>query len=79
MAPRQIIALPFGMEQELSYRQQIARQLRTQYAEGIYRLKYYTVTLKSRLRVTQSHWKRNYWIDHTRLTISRVIWRWILS
>ena len=33
-------------KQELSYRQQIARQLRTQYAEGIYRLKYYTVTLK---------------------------------
>jgi len=24
-------------EQELSYRQQIARQLRTQYVEGIYR------------------------------------------
>ena len=60
--------LHFGL-QELSYRQQIARQLRTQYAEGIYRLKYYTVTLKSRLRVTQDHWKRNHWIDHTRLTI----------
>ena len=53
--------------QELSYRQQIARQLRTQYAEGICRHKYYTVTL---LRVTQGHWKRNHWIDHTRLTIS---------
>jgi len=38
--------------QELSYRQQIARQLRTQYAEGIYRHTYYTVTLKYRLRVT---------------------------
>ena len=37
------------------------------------------MTLKSRLRVTQGHWKRNHWIDHTRLTISRVIWRWILS
>ena len=49
--------------QELSYRQQIARQLHTQYAEGIYRLKYNTVTLKSRLRVTQGHWKRNHWID----------------
>jgi len=49
-------------KQELSYRQQIARQLRTQYAEGIYRLKYYTVTLKSWLRVTQGHWKRNHWI-----------------
>ena len=38
--------------QELSYCQQIARQLRTQYAEGIYMHNYYTVTLKlkSRLR-----------------------------
>jgi len=36
------------LKQELSYRQQIARQLRTEYAEGIYRHKYYTVTLKSR-------------------------------
>jgi len=61
--------------QKLSYRKQIARQLRTQYVEGIYRPKYYTVTLKYRLRVTQSHWKRNHWIDHTRLTISWVIWR----
>jgi len=54
-------------------RKQIARQLHTQYVEGIHRLKYYTVTLKSRLRVTQGHWKRNYWKDHTRLTISGVI------
>jgi len=60
-------------KQELSYRKQIARQLRTQYVDGIYMPKYYTVTLKSRLRVTQSHWKRNHWIGHTRLTISRVI------
>jgi len=60
-------------EQELSYRQQIARQLRTEYAEGIYRHKYYTATLKSRLRVTQSHWKRNHWIDHTQLSSSRVV------
>ena len=50
----------YGYKQELSYRQQIARQLRTQYAEGIYRLKYYTVTLKSRLRVTEGQWKRNH-------------------
>ena len=64
---------PYFSEQELSYRQQIARQMRTQYAEGIYRHKYYTVTLKSRLRVTQGHWKRNHWIDHTRLSSSRVI------
>jgi len=31
--------------------------------------------LKSRIRVTEGHWKRNHWTDHTRLTISRVIWR----
>ena len=42
-------------QQELSYRKQIARQLRTQYVEGIYRPKYYTMTLKSRFRVTQDH------------------------
>ena len=41
------------IQQELSYRQQIARQRRTQYAEGIYRQKCYTVTLKSRLRVSR--------------------------
>jgi len=40
--------LPFI--QELSYRKQIARQLRRQCAEDIYRPKYYTVTLKYRLR-----------------------------
>jgi len=61
------------MKQELSYRKQIARQLRTQYVEGIHRPKYYTVTVKSRLRVTQGHWKRNHWTDHIRLIISRVI------
>jgi len=44
------------------------RQLRTQYVEIIYRPKYYTLTLKSRLRITQDH-KRNHWIDHKRLTI----------
>jgi len=31
--------------------------MHTQYVEGIYRLKYYTVTLKCRLRVTQGYWK----------------------
>ena len=56
-------------EQELSYRKQIARELRTQYVESIYRPKYYTMTLKSRLKVTQGHWKRNHWIDHTRLML----------
>jgi len=42
-------------QQELSYRKQIASKLRIQYVEGIHRPKYYTVTLKSRLRVTQGH------------------------
>jgi len=44
-------------KQELSYRKKIARQLRTQYAEGIYNN---PVTLKSRLTVIQGHWKRNH-------------------
>jgi len=44
-------------QQELSYRKQIARQLRTQYVEGIYRPKYYTVTSKCGLEVTEGHWK----------------------
>ena len=26
------------------------------------------MTLKSRLMLTQGHWKRNHWIDHTRLS-----------
>ena len=51
--------------QELSNRKQIAHQLHTRYAEGIYRPKYYTVTLKSRLGVTQGHWTQNHWRDHT--------------
>ena len=51
------------LQQELSYRKQIARQLRTQFVEGIF------VTLKSTLMVTQGHWKRNQWTEHTRLTI----------
>jgi len=51
-------------EQELSYHQQIACQLCTQFVEGI------SVTLKSTLRVTQGHWKQTQWTDHTRLTIS---------
>jgi len=59
-----------SLEQELSYRKQIARQLRTQYVEGIYDN---PVILKSRLTVTQGHWKLNHGVDHTRLTISRVI------
>ena len=54
-------------KQELSYRKKIARQLRIQFVEGI------SVTLKSMLRVTQCHWKRNHWTDHIRLTVRRVI------
>jgi len=42
-------------KQKLSFCKQIARQLRTQYVEGLYRHKYYTVTLKSNLGVTQGH------------------------
>ena len=61
------------MQQELSYRQQIAaHQLRTQYADSIYMHKYFSLILKSRLSVTQGHWNKNHWIDHTRLS-SRVI------
>jgi len=41
-----------------------------QYVDGI---NTNPVTLKSRLRVTQGHWKRKHWIDHTLLTVSRVI------
>jgi len=63
----------YNHKQELSYRQQIARQLRTQYADGIYRHKYYTMTLKSTLSVTQGHWKRNHWIDHTRLVVKLLV------
>jgi len=54
------------LQQELSYRKQIARKLRTQLVGGI------SVTLKSTLRVTQGHWKRNHWTDHTRLTVRPV-------
>jgi len=46
------VRLSAGFQQELNYRKQIARQLRTQYVKSIYRSKYYTMTLKSRLRVT---------------------------
>jgi len=66
-------------QQELSYHKQIMRQLRIQYVESIYMPKYYTMTLKSRLKVTRNHCKRNHWIDHRRLSSSRVSWRWILS
>jgi len=37
-----------------------------------------SVTLKSRLGVIEGRWKRHHSIDHIRLVISPVIWRWIL-
>jgi len=49
---------------KLSYRKQIAHQLRTQYAEGIYSN---SVTLKG---VTQDHWKWHRSIDRMRVPIS---------
>ena len=69
---QKLLAIHHSNKQELSYRKQIARQLRTQFVEGI------SVTLKSTLRVNQGHWKRNHWTDHIRLSSSRVIKRWIL-
>ena len=51
--------------QELRYRKQIARQLRTPYVEDIHSN---PVVLKSRSKVIHGHWKRNHWIDYTRLT-----------
>ena len=56
--------------QELSYRKQIARQLHTQYVEGICRSNYHNLEKlgQGTLKVTADRW-----IDHTRLTISRVI------
>jgi len=56
--PRQCNNILPVVNKNYSYRKQIARQLRTQYVKGIHRPKYYTVTLKSRLRVTQGQWKR---------------------
>jgi len=49
---RYIVISPYLSEQELSYRKLIARQLRTQYVDGIYDN---PVTLKTRLTVTQGH------------------------
>jgi len=57
----------FVFKQELSYRKQIARQLRTQFVDDI------SVTLKSTLRVTKGHWKRNHWTDHTDLLLDELL------
>ena len=58
----------------------IANKSRVSFAHNTSRtpIGYNPVTSKSRLRVTQGHWKRNHWIDHTRLPINRFIWRLIL-
>jgi len=75
--PLKLYHLPGNIfNNNFSHRKQIVRQLWTQYVEGICDN---PMILKSRLTVTQGHWKRNRWVDHTRLTISRVIGRWILS
>jgi len=58
-APRPHIYTPLADDdthvrifKKLSYRKEIARKLRIQYVEGIYNN---SVTLKSKLRVTQGH------------------------
>jgi len=45
------------INKNLAIAKQITRKLRTQYVEGIYDN---PVTLKSKLKVTQGHWKRNH-------------------
>jgi len=55
------------INKKLSYRKQIARQLGTQYVEGIYSN---FVTLKSRLWVTQGHRKWHHSINRIRVPIS---------
>jgi len=64
------------IKQEHSYRKQIARQLGTQYVGGIYRSNY---SRSWNLGYGSLNCKQNQSIDHTRLTISRDIWRLILS
>ena len=55
---------------KLSYHKQIALHMCTQYVDGIYGS---SVTLKSRLWVTEGRWEWHHWTDHIRLTISQVI------
>jgi len=57
---------PDQHQQEFSYRKRIARKLRTQYVDGINRN---SMTLKSRLRVTQGHWNW-YWIKRQTFSLS---------
>jgi len=65
-------ALFYGLScnKKLSYRKQIARQLRTQYVKNIYSIVYNSVTLKSRLGFTQGHWKWHHSTDRIRPPIS---------
>ena len=51
-------------------RKQIARKLRTQYVEALEGIYSNSVTLKSRLRVTQGYWKWHRSIDRIRVPIS---------
>ena len=65
-------------KKKLSYRKHVARQLRTQYVEGIYSN---SVTLKSRFGVTQGYWKWHHSIDRIRVPISvtQQLWRHLVS
>jgi len=56
-----------AINKKLSYRILIARNLRTQYVEGIYSN---FVTLKSMFEVTQDLWKWHHSIDGIRVPIS---------
>jgi len=58
---------------KLSYRKHIVRQLHAQYVEGIYSN---SVTLTSRLGVTQCHWKLHHSTDHiwVPISVSRKSW-----
>ena len=60
-----------SIKQELSYRKHIARKLHTQYVKAINRPKYYNVTLKCRLRVTQldRSYTTDYWSSYLTLNI----------
>jgi len=49
------------------------KRARTYLSQTIHR-GHLTVTLKSTSSVTQVHWKRNHWTDHTRLTIRMSYW-----
>jgi len=58
-----ILQISRKLQKELSYRKQIARQLRTKYVEVIHRPKYYIMTLKSRLgslKITENGTKTSY-------------------